>query len=248
MKSIKNQPSWTLSCLALALILAGISAFADTENDATIKSAAVLTATKYDLDYMDEGVQVIIPKMLAETKVKAGSNVLNSSQPESIGGAVASAYESAGFIPKGNIVWIFGTKYNQTLAFSGSKDSLAELNESYTKNKIIDGVLTWSGIIVRATVGYIIGGAVAGSGGSAGGVSSGVTSGHSNYLLENAKAAVFDGYELLPAKDLDIIEIYGVTSPEGSSKVIFITDRTQIDEAVVVRGIIKAQNFVKIAQ
>lgn len=219
------------------------------------------SSIKYDVDYTDEGVHVIIPKMLPETKVKAGGRLTYSvsgySGPVSkaLNDSVANSYIATGFeAAPPNLFKLNGTEYSQVLAFSGNAEGLDNLNNNYTKAKIRDTVLTTVGHVTGAVAGFFIGRSVgenfgAGNFGATVGTTSGL-SGGGNVNIKNAKSAVFDGYQSIAAKDTDKIEIYGVSTQgdKYQGNIVFITEKAEVDDAVIIRGIIKAQNITKLSE
>lgn len=250
--------------LGIALALSAIAfnpslAMADDSNKPDL--AVVAPSITYDVDYMDEGVRVIIPKLL--TEIKLNENVRLEYMLKSLSGknntsiltamdfddSVAAQYKSLGFdIEHTNVFRRGATEVNQFLSFSGNEAGLDDLNKNFGKADFFDSVRTAVGNTVGVVAGVVVGGAI---GGNAVAVQAGVGSlsrnSTGNVNIKNAKVAVFDGYQNIPAKADDNIVIYGVTTKGGknSGKVIFITDKTEVDEAVVIRGVIKAQNISK---
>lgn len=226
--------------------------------DDPIQDVAALSV-KYDVDYMDEGVRVIIPKLLPELKIKdgerldykhkyyAGKDQTPTATARGFDDSVASAYKSLGFDIGYSSALHGGTEVNQFLAFPlGNLSSLDKFNKNFGKANFIDTVKTIAFNTVGVVGGAIIGGAVGGTGGAIqGSVGSLGRDSTGNFNIKNAKSAVFDGYQNLPAKADDNIVIYGVATQGGKSSgnVIFITSKAEVDEAVVIRGVIKAQNI-----
>jgi hypothetical protein len=237
--------------VAMALVFSAIASTQslamadDVKTPKAAISAPAATAVKYDVDYMDEGVRVIIPKMLAETKVKAGGFLRYLNSKEEMNVAVKDAYIANGFNFDQTAFFVHGDKYSQSIAFKGNKEQLKEVNLTNGKARLVDGAITGAGVVVRGALGYVLGGVAAGSTGSAAGLGAGVLGGNGlNKSLESARSAVFDGYDQLPVNEGDTVVIYGVSSPEGKSTVILITPNIADNEQVLIRGILKAQNIV----
>ena len=170
------------SKLALGMVLA-LSAIAfnpslAVADDANKPDVAIVTpSVAYDVDYMDEGVRVIIPKLLTEVKLNedarldygnkfyAGKNQEPTRAARDFDDSVAVQYKSLGFdIDHTNVFRRGGTEVNQFLAFPiGNPASLDNFNKNFGKANFIDSIRTFTANAVGVVAGATIGGALGGT-------------------------------------------------------------------------------------
>lgn len=210
-------------------------------------------------DYIDDGVRVIVYEALPAVSIKDGSSLEYSykyypgkdqsptMEARAFDDVVAEAYRGIGFEVNRSTLFSGGTEINQFLAFPlGSLSDLTMVNKSFGRANFIDTLRTIAANTVGVVGGVFVGGAVGGTGGAVhAAVGSLGRDSVGSFNMKTIKTAVFEGYENIPAANGENVAIYGVSTQGGrnSGKVIFITDKNYVDEAVVVRGIIKAQNI-----
>jgi hypothetical protein len=230
------------SLISILLLATAISAHAESWN-----------ITNAELDYIDDGVRVIIPKVLPMTVVSASDKIsyttpgIKAKRPLSemvCNEYVAQGYDAA---PK-TLSRSFGKSFGQELAFAGNADQLEDLNFHKDDISSSDATHRVAGGLIRGlsafAAGRLLGLNTTGSVVGAGEV---VATGPSDAVQRDmaVKKAMFDNYKDIPAKNGDAIEIYAVSANGKDGNIIFITEKAQVDDKIVARGIIKAQNIVK---
>jgi hypothetical protein len=251
-----NQLLMSAVILALSLNAQANETVAEEPTAASQPAVIAPSAVQYDADYMDEGVRVIIPRILPRKAVSDRKIIV---EPKVYGKfhtqidqdfdlKMISEYKAGGYEADFNGLFNSGYHIGQSLAYVGSKEELLALNQGYgrasTTSKWLAGAVNVAGGVVGAVVGNRVGGSFgAGAlGGSLG------TMARSSDGLKKLKPAIFDGAQSIPAHDGDIISVYGVWSDGESNQgnIIFITNMTGVEnDAVVIRAIMKAQNIVK---
>jgi hypothetical protein len=251
-----NQLLMSAVILAISLNAQANEVIAEQPSVAPQPTTVAPVTVKYDADYMDEGVHVLIPHILPHKIIPSGKILVDikgvskatAQMDKALNISMIEAYKANGYDAAGNLAWNSGFHVSQSLAFVGSKDDLIGVNQGYgyasTSSKVSAGIVNVVGGVVGVFVGNKLGGPVgAGAlGGSLG------TSARSSDQIAKLKPAIFEGAQSIPVNEGDIISIYGVWS-DGSSNtgnVIFITNMTGVDnDAVVTRAIMKAQNIAK---
>lgn len=248
--------------MALALTVIASNQVLAMADDAVQKpdvaiSETTAPAVKYDVDYMDEGVRVIIPHTLPQTRVGSADGLMDITFKGT--SLLSDKYKGMGYVvnPLPSFSTLFTHQkhlentfvFSQFVAFIGRKEKLAKLNESYAEAQKAEKTKNMVGDIASTLFGAVFAIAT----GSAGAAAIG-TGPHNNETLRRAKFAVFDGYQDLPLTNENAITIMGTTTgvfsvanSKNEGIVILITpdEKFNISVDVLTRAIIKAQNIVK---
>lgn len=220
-----------------------LSAYAETKN---ISNPA--------MDYMDEGVRVIVTDTIKPTILKSDdkvcfrySSVDTQKNQTKTNEDLAELYTKSGFNVQNTGFWTLGfTALTQELNFSGNIDQLEDMyfhkddedtnaTSQKTKRWFTTGATVVAGVLLGKSMNYS---PAATTGMTATAVLTGTSMQAVSTSLETQRKALFDNYKDIPAKSSDHIEIYTVSVNKGpSSKVIFITDKgAEVDYPVVLRG------------
>jgi len=212
--------------------------------------ATVSNAVKFDVDYVENGTRIIIPKVLSKTVLTGGQSVLYSTYyGKQLSQDMQDAYKEAGYSVKGASVFRSGEFYHQFLVFAGNKEQFNKLNQVGAQ-QLANKTLFNRGV---AAV-YSVAAAVVGT--KLGGLNVGAQAG--DLALKNVSTkeqeifssfAIFDGYEGVEAKDTDIIQVFAVTVGTNYSqkkgRVVFVSENGVMDSDLITKTIMKAQNFSK---
>lgn len=210
----------------------------------------LVSRSKFDADYVENGVHIIIPKILPKAVIKDGESALwNTYYGKELSLLMQDAYKNAGYSVAGGSIFRSGEYYHQFLVFSGNKEQFYKLNQ-YGAQAGANKTLFMRGVsaiytVTAAVVGTKLGGLNVGS--KAGDLALKNTTTNEQEIFSSF--AIFDGYEGINAKDTDIIQVFAVTTgparAQKKTRVVFVSENGVMDSDLITKTIMKAQNFSK---